>query len=109
MENGHAVWRYALRGILRNTNAGTIRDWCRAAGINGSSTKTLVGYAEGATVAELAQALGCEVRALSALRLRALKQLRCFLVSYPMACPRFIRILTENAPPDDGPQPVKAQ
>lgn len=106
MEKGHA-WRYALRGILRNTAATTIRDWCRSAGINGANTKALVAYAEGATTSELARALGCEVRALSDLRLRALKQLRCYLVNAPSVCPKFVRFLAEEAPPDDGPRPLK--
>ena len=107
MDREYKSWRYALRGMLRNTNAVTIREWCRSAGINGTSTKALMGYAQGASNDEIARSLGCELRALSSLRLRALKQLRCYLVSNPTLCPAFCRFLAEKAPPDDGPVPVK--
>lgn len=106
MKNGQTLWRCTLREILRNTNAATVRDWCRTAGINGAATRALMGYAEGASNEQLARALGCEVRALSALRLRGLRQLRCFLVANPAVCPSFIRFLAEIAPPDDGPRPT---
>ena len=106
-QEGHNVWRFALRAILRNTNAVTIKDWCKSAGITGATAKSLIGYSTGATIAELCSALGCESRALSSIRLRALKQLRCWLVSNPHVCPKFIKILAEYAPKDDGPQPSR--
>lgn len=99
------LWRQTLREILRNTSAFKIREWCKSAGITGVGSKTLVAYAEGLNVDQLALACGYGVRSLSRVRLRALKQLRSYLVSNPAECPKFVCLLSENLPFDGGPMP----
>lgn len=100
-------WRFALRNILRNSAPTTIRSWCKAAGINGSASKTLIAYAEGLSASQVAEVCCMEVRAMSAVRLRALKQLRSYLVGNPSECPRFVQLLSDELPNDVGPMPAK--
>lgn len=105
MDRQNYEWRVALRNILRNVAPSTVKAWCKLAGINGSATKTLTAYAEGLTASQTAEACCMEVRAMSHVRLRALKQLRSFLVANPSECPKFVHLLSNDLPADFGPMP----
>ena len=100
------AWRSFLRSILRNTAPSSLLHWCKGAGISPAGTQALMAYPSGASASEVASAIGCEIRALSHLRLRALKQLRSYLVYHPELCPDFIRYLSENTPYPSGPLPL---